>query len=68
MKFIWSDRAELLLSKLTYFVLEIANKLRYFYDGWVHLLPDVDGVRLITSDVCELLQKVPGEYRSAEDI
>ena len=35
--------------------------LKYFYDGWVHLLPDVDGVRLITNDVCELLQKVPEE-------
>ena len=35
--------------------------LKYFYDGWVHLLPDVDGVRLITGDVCELLQKVPDE-------
>ncbi|KAI4261985.1 MAG: hypothetical protein L6R42_002833 [Xanthoria sp. 1 TBL-2021] len=33
--------------------------LRYYFDGWVHLLPDVDGVRLITNDVCEFLQKVP---------
>lgn len=33
---------------------------RYYFDGWVHLLPDVDGVRLITNDVCEFLQKVPG--------
>ncbi|KAL8873659.1 MAG: hypothetical protein Q9174_000913 [Haloplaca sp. 1 TL-2023] len=33
--------------------------LRYYFDGWVHLLPDVDGVRLLTSDVCEFLQKVP---------
>ncbi|MCJ1275114.1 hypothetical protein MMC21_002914 [Puttea exsequens] len=33
--------------------------LEYYYDGWVHLLADVDGVRLITNDVCELLQKVP---------
>lgn len=32
---------------------------KYYYDGWVHLLPDIDGVRLITNDVCELLQKVP---------
>ncbi len=32
---------------------------RYYYDGWVHLLADVDGVRLLTSDVCEFLQKVP---------
>ncbi|CAO1599107.1 Vacuolar protein sorting-associated protein 16 [Xanthoria calcicola] len=33
--------------------------LRYYFDGWVHLLPDIDGVRLITNDVCEFLQKVP---------
>jgi hypothetical protein len=33
--------------------------LKYYYDGWVHILPDVDGVRLITNDVCEFLQKVP---------
>ncbi|MCJ1231984.1 hypothetical protein MMC12_008665, partial [Toensbergia leucococca] len=33
--------------------------LKYYYDGWVHLLADFDGVRLITNDVCEFLQKVP---------
>ncbi|KAL8683889.1 MAG: hypothetical protein Q9186_000232 [Xanthomendoza sp. 1 TL-2023] len=33
--------------------------LRYYFDGWVHLLPDVDGVRLVTNDICEFLQKVP---------
>ena len=33
--------------------------LKYFFDGWVHLLADVDGVRLITNEVCEFLQKVP---------
>ncbi|KAL8914218.1 MAG: hypothetical protein Q9171_001089 [Xanthocarpia ochracea] len=33
--------------------------LRYYFDGWVHLLPDVDGVRLVTNDVCEFLRKVP---------
>lgn len=29
------------------------------YSSFVHLLPDVDGVRILASDVCELLQKVP---------
>ncbi|MCJ1263094.1 hypothetical protein MMC22_002964 [Lobaria immixta] len=33
--------------------------LKHYYDGWVHLLADIDGVRLITNDICELLQKVP---------
>ncbi|CAG8956602.1 hypothetical protein HYFRA_00011913 [Hymenoscyphus fraxineus] len=32
---------------------------RYFYDGRVHLIADHDGVRLITNDVCDFLQKVP---------
>jgi len=32
---------------------------KYFYDGWVHLIPDYDGIRLFTNDVCEYLQKVP---------
>lgn len=40
--------------------LSLIEKYRYYFDGWVHLLPDVDGVRLITNDVCEFLQKVPG--------
>jgi vacuolar protein sorting-associated protein 16 len=32
---------------------------KYFYDGHVHVIPDVDGVRLLTNDVCEFLHKVP---------
>ncbi|RDW94744.1 vacuolar protein-like protein sorting vps16 [Coleophoma crateriformis] len=32
---------------------------RYFYDGRVHLIADHDGVRLITNNVCDFLQKVP---------
>ena len=38
-------------------------KFRYYYDGWVHLLPDIDGVRIITNEVCEFLQKVPGRLK-----
>lgn len=34
---------------------------KFYYDTWVHLLPDVDGIRLLTNDVCEYLQKVPDE-------
>ncbi|KAL9113155.1 MAG: hypothetical protein Q9227_002767 [Pyrenula ochraceoflavens] len=33
--------------------------VKFFYDGQVHVIPDLDGVRLITTDVCEFLQKVP---------
>ncbi|KAH7342777.1 vacuolar protein-like protein sorting vps16 [Rhexocercosporidium sp. MPI-PUGE-AT-0058] len=32
---------------------------KYFYDGRVHLIADHDGVRLITNEVCDFLQKVP---------
>ncbi|KAI9846978.1 MAG: hypothetical protein M1837_003334 [Sclerophora amabilis] len=32
---------------------------KYYYDGKVHLVADVDGVRVISNDVCEFLQKVP---------
>ncbi|KAI0850903.1 vacuolar protein sorting-associated protein 16 [Daldinia vernicosa] len=31
----------------------------YVYEGRVHVIPDHDGVRLITNDVCDFLQKVP---------
>jgi hypothetical protein len=33
---------------------------KYFYDGWVHLIPDIDGIRLFTNHVCEFLERVPG--------
>ncbi|KAL5444266.1 hypothetical protein PMIN06_008445 [Paraphaeosphaeria minitans] len=32
---------------------------KFYYDAWIHLLPDVDGLRLLTNDVCEYLHKVP---------
>ncbi|KAJ9265943.1 hypothetical protein DTO027B5_3998 [Paecilomyces variotii] len=32
---------------------------RYYYDGRVHVIPEFDGVRLITNDACEFLHKVP---------
>jgi len=32
---------------------------KHFYDDQVHVVPDIDGVRLITHDVCEFLHKVP---------
>lgn len=38
---------------------------RYFYDGWVHLIPDYDGVRVFTNDVCEFIQKLPD---ASEDV
>jgi vacuolar protein sorting-associated protein 16 len=35
--------------------------LKYFYEGQVHVVPDIDGVRLLTNEVCEFLHKVPDE-------
>ena len=32
---------------------------KYFYDGQVHVVPDIDGVRMLTNEVCEFLHKVP---------
>jgi vacuolar protein sorting-associated protein 16 len=35
--------------------------VKYFYDGQVHVVPDLDGVRLLTNEVCDFLHKVPDE-------
>ena len=32
---------------------------RYFYDSRVHLIPEHDGVRLLTGESCDFLQRVP---------
>lgn len=32
---------------------------QYFYEGKVHVISDHDGVRLLTNDVCDFVQKVP---------
>ncbi|EMC97761.1 hypothetical protein BAUCODRAFT_66530 [Baudoinia panamericana UAMH 10762] len=32
---------------------------KFYYDSIMHLLPDIDGIRVLTSDICEFLQKVP---------
>jgi vacuolar protein sorting-associated protein 16 len=32
---------------------------KYYYDSQVHVVPDVDGVRIITNESCEFLHKVP---------
>ncbi|KAJ2905757.1 hypothetical protein MKZ38_004434 [Zalerion maritima] len=35
------------------------NVARYFYNNRVHLIPEHDGVRLLTIDSCDFLQRVP---------
>ena len=32
---------------------------KYYYDSQVHVVPDVDGVRIISNESCEFLHKVP---------
>ncbi|KAL1304186.1 hypothetical protein AAFC00_000609 [Neodothiora populina] len=32
---------------------------KHYYDSFVHLSPDVDGIRIFTNDACEFIQKVP---------
>lgn len=49
----WEDEVHLIGPK--------SAATKFYYDTWVHLLPDVDGLRLLTNDVCEYLQKVPDE-------
>lgn len=34
---------------------------KFEYDGFVHLMPDADGIRVLTNEVCDFLQKVPDE-------
>jgi hypothetical protein len=50
----WEDEVHLIGPR------SVATKF-YFDASQVHLLPDVDGLRLLTNDVCEYLQKVPDE-------
>ncbi|KAF2259375.1 vacuolar protein-like protein sorting vps16 [Lojkania enalia] len=49
----WEDEVHLIGPK------SVATK--FYYDAWIHLLPDIDGLRILTNDVCEYLQKVPDE-------
>lgn len=32
---------------------------QFFYDNRIHLVPDTDGVRVISNNLCDFLQKVP---------
>lgn len=38
---------------------------RYYYDSYIQLLPDVDGVRVLTNDSLEFIQRVPDVNASA---
>lgn len=34
---------------------------KFYYDSFVHLVPDLDGTRVFTNEVCEFMQRVPDE-------
>jgi hypothetical protein len=36
-----------------------ASAVKFYYDDQVHVVPDLDGVRLLTNEACEFLHKVP---------
>lgn len=40
----------------------IKGRFRYFYTGAVQLVTEIDGIRIISDDLCEFLQKVPGMF------
>lgn len=39
----------------------IAKWSRYYYDGRVHVIPEFDGIRIITNESYEFLHKVTGK-------
>ncbi|CAG8793312.1 16862_t:CDS:2, partial [Cetraspora pellucida] len=47
------------LQQLLLMVGPYGDWIRYPYDDAVFLIPEIDGVRIISSDKCEFLQKVP---------
>ncbi|KAF1996789.1 vacuolar protein sorting-associated protein [Amniculicola lignicola CBS 123094] len=49
----WEDEVHLIGPK--------SAATKFYYDSFLHLLPDVDGLRILTNDLCEYLQKVPDE-------
>ncbi|KAF2863190.1 vacuolar protein sorting-associated protein 16 [Piedraia hortae CBS 480.64] len=32
---------------------------KHYYDSFVHLLPEIDGIKVLTADSCDFIQKVP---------
>ncbi|KAF2111362.1 vacuolar protein sorting-associated protein [Lophiotrema nucula] len=49
----WEDEVHLIGPK--------SAATKFYYDSFLHLLPDMDGLRILTNDLCEYLQKVPDE-------
>ncbi|CAG8837592.1 30189_t:CDS:2, partial [Racocetra persica] len=54
-----TDSVVLYWDKIFLMVGPYGDMVRYPYDDAIHLIPEIDGVRIIGSDKCEFLQKVP---------
>ncbi|CAG8571415.1 7902_t:CDS:10, partial [Paraglomus occultum] len=60
-----TDSAVLYWDNIVLMIGPFGDFIKYSYDETIYLIPEVDGVRIISSDKCEFLQKVP---RETEDI
>ncbi|CAG8504867.1 16310_t:CDS:10 [Funneliformis caledonium] len=58
---IWcgTDSVVLYWDKIVLMVGPFGDYIKYSYDDTIYLVPEIDGVRVISSDKCEFLQKVP---------
>ncbi|PKK73317.1 vacuolar protein sorting-associated protein 16 [Rhizophagus irregularis] len=58
---IWcgTDSVVLYWDKIVLMVGPFGDYIKYSYDDAIYLIPEIDGVRVISSDKCEFLQKVP---------
>ncbi|RHZ79068.1 hypothetical protein Glove_152g21 [Diversispora epigaea] len=54
-----TDSVVLYWDKIVLMVGPFGDWIKYSYDDSIYLIPEVDGVRVISSDKCEFLQKVP---------
>ncbi|KAG2182766.1 hypothetical protein INT44_005746 [Umbelopsis vinacea] len=50
---------ELSTSKIVLMIGPFGDWIKLSYDDAIYLIPEIDGVRVITADKCEFLQKVP---------
>ncbi|OZJ06505.1 hypothetical protein BZG36_00636 [Bifiguratus adelaidae] len=54
-----NDSVVLYWDKVVLMVGPHGDFIKFSYEEGIHLIPEIDGVRIITSDTCEFLQKVP---------
>jgi hypothetical protein len=62
-----SDAVLLVLDGAALLVGPFGDVLRYYYAGAVHATGERDGVRLLSPDACEFVEKVPGTPRPSSN-